>query len=221
MLGTLSGLGGLGLVPARGEGMPPVGVEYVLSTPSGRGVLRPLRYPFYDTEVFEDGQTEDRTFFTDHKKFATGENKTECDTNMTLDSQLGHPNLFDLVGFTGELDFGISQVDFNNFYRNTTWRWIFGQNTVFTRIRTIKIPQGIGPYGFNSAGTIITNGLPVVGAFYNFTTPDRRARRIDSTEQFRGEVHLCTALSLSTGGPGPGGRHTFTAYMLGILYSNL
>lgn len=219
---SMSGLaGGLGLVQAQGQNMPPVGVEYVLSTPSGRGVLRPLRYPFYDTETVENTQTVAAILFADHKKFRVGTDKTECDTNMTLDSQLGHPSLFDLVGFVGELDFGISQADFNDFYRKTVWRWIFGQNTVFTRIRTIKIPNGIGPYGFNSAGTIITAGLPVTGSFYNFTTPDRRARRIDSTEQFRAEIFICAALSLSTGGPGPGGRHTYTGYMLGVLYSNL
>lgn len=88
-------------------------------------------------------------------------------TNMTLDSQIGHPSLFDLVGFVGELEYGVSQADFNNIYNNVTFRWLFGQNTVFTRITLKKIPQGIGPQGFNSAGTIITNGLTVLGNFYS------------------------------------------------------
>ena len=41
----MHGLGNLGMVQASGAGMPPTGVEYVLATPSGRAVLRPLRYP--------------------------------------------------------------------------------------------------------------------------------------------------------------------------------
>jgi len=93
--------------------------------------------------------------------------------------------------------------------------WIFGQNTVFTRVKLIKIPQGVGPYGFNSAGTIITNGLPAVSQFFNFCTPDRRARRIDSVEQFRNEIHPCSALSITAAG------RYWTTYMMGVLYSSL
>lgn len=208
-------IGSLGMVPASGAGMPPVGVEYVLSTPSGRAVLRPLRYPFYDTEKFENGMTEDKSLFTDHKKFTDGSNKTECDTNMTLDATIGHPNLFDLVGFVGEIEYGVSQADFNDIYTKLVFRWIFGQNTIFTRVTLKKIPQGIGPNGFNSAGTIITNGLTVLGNFYNFCTPDRKARRIDSVEQFRNEMHPCSALSITAAG------RKWTTYMLGVLYSNL
>jgi hypothetical protein len=203
------------MIPASGAGMPPVGVEYVLSTPSGRAVLRPLRYPFYDTEKLENGQTADVQLFADHKKFSDGTNKTECDTNMTLDATIGHPNLFDLVGFVGEIEYGVSQADFNDIYTKMVFRWIFGQNTVFTRITLKKIPQGVGPNGFNSAGTIITNGLPVLGNFYNFCTPDRKARRIDSVEQFRNEMHPCSALAITAAG------RKWTTYMLGVLYSNL
>ncbi len=208
-------LGNLGMVESQGQGIPNVGVEYVLATPSGKAVLRPLRYPRYDSTQLTNGLTADRTLFTDHKKFEDGSNKFECDTNMTLDSQLGSPNLYDLVGFVGELPYGVSQADFNDVYTKMTFRWIFGQNTVFTRITLKKIPQGIGPQGFNSAGTIITNGLTVLGNFYNFTTPDRRARRIDSTEQFRNELHPCSALSITAAG------RVWTTYMLGVLYSNL
>jgi hypothetical protein len=209
------GLGNMGIVPARGEGMPPVGVEYVLATPSGRAVLRPLRYPLYDTEKFTNGQTADRTLFTDHKKFFDGSAKEECDTNMTLDATIGHPNLYDLVGFTGEIEWGVSQADFNDMYTKMTFRWVFGTNTVFTRTTLKKIPQGIAPTGFNSAGTVISAGLGVLGNFYNFTTPDRKARRIDSVEQFRNEIHLCSALSITAAG------RKWTTYMLGVLYSNL
>ena len=208
-------MGNLGLVETQGVDVPPVGVEYVLSTPQGRAVLRPLRYPFYDTDEWDNGDTADIQLFTNHRQRTDNTVKTECDTNMTLDSQLGHPNLFDLVGFTHELAYGVSQADFNTIYEGVTFRWIFGQNVVFTRTTLKKVPQGIGPNGFNSGGTIITLGLPVLGNFYNFTTPDRKARRIDSVEQFRNELHPCAALTITASGV------DFTTYMLGVLYSNL
>jgi len=37
----------------------------------------------------------------------------------------------------------------------------------FTRVTLKKIPQGIAPTGFNSGGTIISAGLPVLGNFFN------------------------------------------------------
>ena len=211
----MNGLGNLGMVQAPADGMPGTGVEYVVSSPQGAAVLRPLRYPMYDSTILTNGLTTCRVLFANHRQFDDGTAKSECDTNMTLDSQLGAPNLFDLVGFTGELEYGTSQVDFNDIYNKCTFRWLFGQNTIFTRTTLKKIPQGIGPHGFNSGGTIITQGLPVVNAFYNFTTPDRKARRIDSVEQFRNEVCPCSALSITAAG-----RKWFT-YMVGVLYSNL
>lgn len=208
-------LGGLGLVQSQGQGIPAVGIEYVLATQSGPAVLRPLRYPFYDSENLTNGQTSDVVLFTDHKKFSDGTNKTECDTNMIADGNLGHPNLFDLVGFTGELEWGVSQADFDDIYTKMVFKWLFGTNTVFTNVTLRKIPQGVGPSGFNFAGTVITAGLPVLSSFYNFTTPDRKARRIDSVEQFRNILKVCSALAITAAG------RKWTTYMLGVLYSNL
>ena len=165
----MHGLGNLGMVPASADGMPGTGVEYVVSTPQGQAVLRPLRYPFYDAALMANAQTACRILFANHRVFDDGTTpKSLCDTNMTLDSQLGSPNLFDLVGFTGELEYGVSQADFNDAYTKLTFRWIFGTNTVFTRVTLKKIPQGIGPHGFNSGGTVIANGLGVQGNFFNY-----------------------------------------------------
>lgn len=163
----ISGLGNLGMVQAPADGMPGTGVEYVVSSPAGAAVLRPLRYPMYDATILTNSLATCRILFANHRQFDDATAKSECDTNMTLDSQLGSPNLFDLVGFTGELEYGVSQADFNNIYNTSTFRWMFGTNTVFTRTTLKKIPQGIGPTGFNSSGTIVVQGLPVVGAFYN------------------------------------------------------
>jgi len=151
------------------------------------------------------------TLFSNHRQFVGGAAKDECDTNMTLDNQIGHPSLYDLVGFTAELELGVSQADFNTIYDGMTFRWVFGANTIFTRTTLKKIPQSTGPVGFNSAGTIITNGLATSREFYNFTTPDRKARRIDSVEQFRAELNPCQALSITAA------NRRITVYMIGIL----
>jgi hypothetical protein len=210
----MSGLGNLGM-DASEDGMPGTGVEYVVSTPQGQAVLRPLRYPFYDSVKMQNAQTQCLTLFVNHRQYDDGTSKLLCDTNMTLDSQLGSPNLFDLVGFTGELEYGVSQADFNDIYNKSTFTWIFGTNTIFTRTTLKKIPQGVGPNGFNSSGTIMTQGLPTQNSYFNFTSPDRKARRIDSVEQFRNEVCPCSALAITAAG-----RKWFT-YMIGILYSNI
>jgi hypothetical protein len=210
----MHGLGNLGM-EASEDGMPGTGIEYVVSTPQGQAVLRPLRYPFYDSVIMDNGQTTCKTLFVNHRQFDDGAAKQLCDTNMTLDSQLGSPNLFDLVGFTGELEYGVSQADFNDIYNKSTFTWIFGTNTIFTRTTLKKIPQGIGPNGFNSSGTIITQGLPTQNSYFNFTTPDRKARRIDSVEQFRNDVCPCSALSITAAG------RRWWSYIIGVLYSNI
>ena len=209
----MNGLGNLGM--GQTDELPATGVEYVVGNQQGQAVLRPLRYPLYDSEQFPNGLANCRILFAKHSTFANGNNKTLCDTNMTLDSQLGSPNLFDLVGFCGELGWTPSQADFNNFYESNTFTWKFGQQTIFTQTKLTKIPQGVGPTGFNSGGTIITNGLGVVGNFYNFTTPDRKARRIDSTEQFRNEICPCSAIVVTAAGV------QWWTYALGVLYSNI
>jgi hypothetical protein len=214
-MSRFSGFGGLGLGQAPASAMPSTGTEYVLASSAGQAVLRPLRYPLYDSLIYTTGLQQCQILFGNHRQFSNGNAKTECDTNMTLDSTLGSPSLFDLVGFTHELYYGVDHADFTNIYTNCSFHWVFGTNTYFTRTTLRKIPQGIGPNGFDSAGLVLTQGLPVVNSFYNFTTPDRKARRIDSVEQFRAEICPCVALSVTAAGV------EGTVYMIGILYSNL
>jgi len=161
--GFMNGLGNLGM--GQVDELPATGVEYVVGNVQGQAILRPLRYPLYDAENFPNALATCRILFAKHSTFADGTNKSLCDTNMTLDSQLGSPNLFDLVGFTGELEWGVSQIDFNDFYSKNSFTWKFGTQTIFTQTTLKKIPQGIGPTGFVAAGTVITNGLTVVGNF--------------------------------------------------------
>lgn len=87
------------------------------------------------------------------------------------------------------------------------------------RIKLTKIPQGIGPAGAVALSgfvaptqqQIITNGWGVVTNFFNFTTPDRKARRISSTESFRNDMLICGSLAL-----GSGQQTKITSWMLGI-----
>lgn len=64
--------------------------------------------------------------------------------------------------------------------------------------------------------SIISNGWGVVTNFFNFTTPDRKARRISSTESFKNQIAICDALSL-----GSNAIVKITTWMLGILYAQL
>jgi len=93
------------------------------------------------------------------------------------------------------------------------------QNVPWLRAKLTKIPEGIGSNGSVSTGTgdvteasIIGNGWGVVTNFFNFTTPDRKARRISSTESFRNEMTICAALAL-----GSNQTVKITTWMLGIV----
>lgn len=208
-------------VPAAAQ---KTGIQYVVGTPPQTPVLRPLRQPLYDTEKFVNGQTDPRTLFTDNKKFEDGTAKKECDTNMTASGSLGYPLEFDLIGFLTELERGTTRAQHNDLYNKLVWKWYFGQNVPWLRIKLTKMPEGIGATGSvsidgNAAPTeasIIANGWGVVTNFYNFTTPDRKARRISSTESFKNQIDVCAALAL-----GSGVTRKLTTWMLGILYAQL
>lgn len=199
------------------------GVQYVAGTPPQTPVLRPLRQPLYDTEKFANGDTQ-QVLFTDNKKFADGTAKSLADTNMPQSSTLGFPLEFDHVGFTFEYQRGTSRADFNILYSGTVFEWIYGQVTRWLQIRLTRIPEGITASGSvsidgNAApaeASIIGNGWGVVSNFYNFTTPDRKARRITSTESFKNPILFFPAIAGLTASPRKG-----TTYMLGILYGQL
>jgi hypothetical protein len=200
------------------------GIQYVVGTPPQTPVLRPLRQPLYDTEKLANGQTLKAQLFVDNKKFADGTPKSECDTNMTQSGQLGYPLEFDLVGFLTELERGTTRTQSNDIYNKVVFKWFFGQNVPWLRIKLTKMPEGIGATGSvaidgNAAATeasIISNGWGVVTNFYNFTTPDRKARRISSTESFHNDMEICAALVL-----GSQQVVKITTFMLGILYAQL
>lgn len=125
--------------------------------------------------------------------------KAVNDTNMTASGQLGYPLEFDLIGFVVELNRGTTRADHNNAYNETQFSWYFGQSVPWLRCKLTKIPEGIGPVGqtTDNAASVIANGLGAVTNFYNFTTPDRKARRISSTEAFKNRWEFGAALALA------------------------
>ncbi len=205
-------------------GQQRTGIQYVVGTPPQTPVLRPLRQPLYDTEKLANGATGTVSLFQDNKKFALdGAQKQAVDTNMTQSGQLGYPLEFDLVGFLVELERGTTRTQHNDIYNKVVYKWFFGQNVPWLRTKLTKVPEGIASSGSVAIGTaaatevsIISNGWGVVTNFYNFTTPDRKARRISSTESFRNDLEISYALSL-----GSGAILKITSWMLGILYAQL
>lgn len=198
-----------------------VGAQYVVGSPPATPVLRPLKQPMYDTEVYPAAGVGRLQFFSNAATIAaTGAAKTLAETNMTQNGQLGTPLEFDLIGFNSEIQresLATTIADLNLIFNTGVWQWVFGQNTPWLSVPVTRIPEGLGATGFAAgAGPFIgdTNGTPHVTNFFNFAV-DRRARHIFSTESFRGELSY------------PGGVVPITAakrirfYMLGILFAQL
>lgn len=197
-----------------------VGAQYVVGSPPATPVLRPLKQPMYDTEIYPAAGVGRLQYFVNSATIAaTGAAKTLAETNMTQNGQLGTPLEFDLIGFNFEVAnrTDINALTDNDSILNTgVWSWIFGQNTPWLQVPVTRIPTGVGQAGFSvvANASIITQGTPHVTNFYNFAV-DRRARHIFSTESFRGELSY------------PGGVVTINTatrirfYMLGILFAQL
>jgi len=207
--------------PAR-PGAAPAGVQYIVGTPPQTPVLRPLRQPIFDSELLPGapatfGETQ---IHVDPRNFAlTGAPKGPADTNMTQPSSLGTPLEFDLVGFNFQINRGVSRVNSNTVYNNGAYEWIFGQSTRWLNTQLSRVPEGVAAFGSVStavAGTeasILSNGWPQVTNLFNFTTPDRLARRITSTESFRLILRFNAATAFTAGT----GDTRLTNFMLGIL----
>jgi hypothetical protein len=194
--------------------------EYVTGTPAQTPVLKPLRYPLYDTEnLTVSVPYTEIDLFVDNKKNGAGAAKTESDCNMTTSGQLGTPLEFDLIGFIGHLKIGTALADYVTFYNGGVFKWITGQTTTQLVVKVQQIPAGVAPHGFYTQAspanaTLIAHGWGVTSNFYNFTTPDRKARRITSNEAFKNVITFPAGIT-------PSATMYWTTYMLGILYASL
>ncbi len=194
------------------------GIQYVVGTPPQTPVLRPLRQPIFDSEIYPAAGVRVREVFVDRTTFANGTAKDEADTNLTANGSLGTPLEFDLVAFNMEFEIGMSFGDFALVYNNGVWEFFFGQNTVWLDVKDTRIPNGTGVFASldgNAAPTAaLSNGWPSTKEIYNVTTPDRKARRVTSNENFKVRKTWPDAPVLST-------DRKFTCYMQGILYTQL
>jgi hypothetical protein len=197
-----------------------VGAQYVVGSPPATPVLRPLKQPMYDTEVYPAAGAGRIQFFVNSATIAaTAAAKTLADTNMTQNGQLGTPLEFDLIGFNIELARGIPRADNNGAMNTGVFQWVFGQNTPWLTVPVTRIPEGVGLAGAlaTAAGgevSILSNGTPHVTNFYNFSV-DRRARHVFSNESFRGEVAYPIAAVAVTA------LFRIRLFMLGVLFAQL
>lgn len=214
---------GLGQTPVQVPGLPSraaTGIQYTTGTPPMTPVLRPLRQSMYDSEVYPAAGVARLDIFANHTTFSTPGigRKTLRDTNMRQDGNLGTPLEYDLVGFIMEWERGISVADHIALYNAGVFKWFFGQTTTWLEMPDTKIPEGIGAFAAldgNAAPTsLIANGWPVTQNFYNFSTPDLKARRVTSNESFRCQKEWPTAPIVSR-------NLRLTVYMLGLLYGQL
>jgi len=201
----------------------PAGVQYVVGTPPQTPVLRPLRQPVFDSELLPAAPAAfpETLIHVNNRTFAlTGAAKGPADTNMTQPSQLGSPLEFDLVGFNFQIDRGVALQNHNVVYNNGSYHWIFGQSTEWLNTQLTRVPEGVGQYGTVTTTvaatqlSILANGYPLVTNIYNFTTPDRLARRITSTESFRLRLVFNAGTAFVVAGTG---NTRVTNFMLGIL----
>ncbi len=190
-------------------------VQYVFGTPIKKPVLRPLRYPLYDTEPLATTLAK-VTLFINRSKDNTGASKNEIQTNMPGDGQLATPLEFDLIGFFGYLENGVPIADWNTIYNGGVFRWIFSQSIIWLITKLQMIPQGVGPRGSTTvtATSVLNQGEGTVNNFFNFTDQRRRARKITSNESFKNEIDFPSAGSIDA-------SKKWTSVMLGILYAAL
>ena len=131
--------------------------------------------------------------------------KTEAETNMSTNGQLGKPNQFLLYGFTVEVlpDVGAALAastlasDWALIYHPAIFRFVLGSNNVQLEIPLEKIPTGCGPTGFATVAvgatplhmSSRTNGIPHSSHYYNFTVPGTELPLLIQGDQtFRCEI---------------------------------
>lgn len=183
-------------------------------------VLRPIRQVLYDRVKLRPGVVRSTTF----KSHAWADNEGYARTNMTLSGMLGTPLIYDLNALSihpaGESpDY---KREWDRFLEsNAIMSWYFGQNTrwlstpvILMEPRFIKVAEN----DHRSQGQIpeiirsLSQDRPLP-RYVDFTTPQRMARRIDSTESFRGEIDMSPW----------SGQDGFMFYMVmhGILYTTM
>jgi hypothetical protein len=211
-------------VTSPASGASDVGPQYVTGTPARKPILRPLRQPLYDSEIYV-AATPNTSYdlFVNRRTFAaTGAAKNAAATNMPSDGGfLANPLEFDLVGFNGHFNYNALLDDQQRMYNGGVFAWVFGTTTTWLSIKLNAIPAGTGLVGgvaIPAAAIVVSaavaNGVPSPNVFFNFSDHRKQARRIVSNESFRNNVQFLGVAALVA-------NVTWTTYMIGILYASL
>lgn len=161
-----------------------------------QGVLRPLKQPLYDTNIYPAAGAAALQFFAiplGQAMPVTGVAKTLADTNMQQASQLGTPNAFELFGFKFKYQQTVTDADdYQGIYDTGVFTFNFGQQRPWLQVPLTRIPAGTMPTGNNTIDgqaapgaevMSLANGPSNTGSYYNFTVK-RRSIMIASNEVF-------------------------------------
>ncbi len=143
---------------------------------------------------------------------------------MTQAGQLGTPLGYDLVYVSIHPDrFGDDQYNglWNQFCAMAEFEWIFGAHARFLRLPVALMPMRLEPPMPRQENDNVPQILQQIAVhspiprWVNMTTPERQARRIQSTESFRAEINL------PQGGWTDPNTFSFYVCMWGILYNGI
>jgi hypothetical protein len=180
------------------------GVQYVVGQGPYTPVLRPLKQTLFSRMTARHGTTQMHGFqYTVGQADHNGVHMTRGDTNMTQAGMLGTPLEYDLVS-VGVHPYGAGQEYKDKWERflnyNPDFTWVFGANTPWVRV-AIGMMDIKFPFMTASQLNEARNTAPefpailrqialdmVLPRTVSMTTPDRRARRIQSVESFRAEI---------------------------------
>lgn len=159
-------------------------------------LMEGFKYPLYDTLVVPASGEVNECVFIDHLKFPDGTPKRQSDTNLTQNSQLGHPLEYDLSWFELRFEEWEHPEDVRRVLAHMMFTWIFGGDTAFLRT------SGSGftpvPFAGTHAAKVIDGELrdkaikegvwPIL--MHRFESPDGKPRQIQSTESFRAKLEI-------------------------------
>lgn len=181
-------------------GEMPKGIEYVVGTPPASPVLRPLKQTLFDKLIVpESGSLQRVDLFTDCRWFPDHTAKTEKDTNMNMDGQLGFPLEFDLSWIDLKFEKFSHPDDVRRVLRGLVFKWIRGQSVPWLRVtlsgfEPVLLVEGQGSdemrkqvEEFRRSVADMKDGVWTryrVGVL----TPDGKPQRITGPEAFRVEV---------------------------------
>jgi len=161
-----------------------------------QGVLRPLKQPIYDTNIYPAAGAAAMQFFAiplGQPMPVTAVAKTLADTNLQQASQLGTPNNFELYGFKFKYQQSVNvAANYQGIYDTGVFTFNFGQQRPWLQVPLTRIPAGtmttgeVTIDGQAAPGAEIfslSNGPSRTDSYYNFTIK-RRPIIINSNEVF-------------------------------------